>query len=291
MKKFLFHFIKSILLFLILAELLVRILGFAGHTVPNTYIDGEYRLKPNATGIWTKGTSAEIKSRYNINNQGFNSNINYSFEDTSKIYIALIGDSYIEGFHSSVDLSIGRRVEKYLPEHRIEVHEYGISGWNAWNYLKIAKEICDKYQIVYILITDKDLTGGIPSNAKIAGKPSTIRKIYNLSHFLRYMNINRGITRSLQRLGPKRMVPPTKSRKDHIPEYSLLSLYPKNCIFLYEKDKFSYHNEKVSTIEINHLLKPTNFGKQDSHWNDKGRQNCARTIAKSIQEFLYSGLN
>ena len=288
MKKFLFHFIKSILLFLIFAELLVRILGFAGHTVPNAYIDGEYRLKPNATGIWTKGTSAEIKSRYNINNQGFNSNINYSFEDTSKIYVALIGDSYIEGFHSSVDLSIGRRVEKYLPEHRIEIHEYGISGWNAWNYLEIANEIYDNYQYIYILTTDKDLTGGIPSKAKITGEPTTLRKIYNISHFLRYMNINRGITRSLQGLGPKRIVQTTKSHGDDTPEYSLLSSFPENCIFLYEKDKFSYDKAKVPTIEINHLLKPTNFGKQDGHWNDNGRQNCARTIANSIQGFLHS---
>jgi len=286
MKTFILRLTMSLVFMLLLAELIVRVLGYAGHTVANSYLDGEYRLEPLAKGIWIKGTSAEIKSRYEVNRHGFNSIIDYSFNDTSKYKVALIGDSYIEGFHSSVDSSIGRRIEKHLLDNSIEVHEYGISGWNAWNYLEIANEINDNYQILYILITDKDLIAGKPSKATITGEPSTSRQIYNRSHFLRYMNINRGIIKSLKEIGPKRKVSTINSIVDS-PDHTLLSLFPDNCIFVFEENKFLNVNKEITSIEINHILKPINFGKQDSHWNDNGRENCALTIANSIKELLH----
>ena len=285
MKKFLSHTVTSFLLMLILAEVLLRALGFAGSALPKTYIDGEFRLKPNTTGTWIKGTSAEIKSRYQINNQGFNSIIDYSCEDTSKIYVALIGASYIEGLHTSVDSSIGRRIEEYMPEYGLEVHEYGISGWNAWNFLEVANDIQDKYRVIYIRILDKSLLGGAPTRHRVT-PTSLLRRIYKASHFLRYIRINRGLIRSVENMGPKKIQ--SRLDKKKIPEYSLLSKFPDNCIFLYEDDRFDKNcvNKYTSILSIEHVLLPKDFGKQDSHWNNNGRENCARTIVKSLSEMI-----
>lgn len=284
MKKFVRQLLIYSLLFFLLAEVAVRIFGFAGHTVPNTYIDGEYRLKPGSKGTWVKGTSGEIKSQYAINKEGFNSVIDYSTNDTTKNYIAIIGDSYIEGLHSNVDSSIGRKIEGLLPNHQLEIHEYGISGWNAWNYLEITNLIHDNYDLIYVLITDKDLIGGIPSKANITSE-SIFRVIYNSSHFIRYLNINRGMLKSLQNIGPKSIIK-SVDNTEKIPEYNLLYLFPKNCIFLYELDKFKFPNEDIYSISIVHKIRPINFGKQDTHWNDNGRLNCANTIAKSIEKIF-----
>ena len=283
----------SFLLLLVIAELLLCVLGYAGHTVPNTYINGEYRLEPTASGTWIKGTNAEIKSRYQINNQGFNSTINYSFKDTSKIYIALIGDSYVEGLHSDVDSSIGRRIERHLPEHEIEIHEYGISGWNAWNYLKVANDLHDNYRLMYILVSEKDLFGGTPSKMQATRKHTMLRRSYNASNFLRYMNINRGIKQSLYDLGPKSIEFQNKTQEaKKLPEYSLLTKFPENCIFLFEEGDFHYQGVRdITTLKIIHTQTPINYGLQDSHWNNLGRENCARTAANSIKDFLMAKNN
>lgn len=272
-----------------LVELVIRISGFAGHTIPNTYINGEYRLEPGSKGTWVKGTSGEIKSLYQINKQGFNSIIDYSFNDTTKNYIAIIGDSYIEGLHTSIEYSIGRRIENKLNSNHIEIHEYGISGWNVYNFKELARSHYKKYDLIYILLAETDLMGGVPSKAKITGQPDILRKIYNSSHFLRYMNINRGVINSIKHLynqQTKQQDGPTGYHE--YPNYEVINQFPENCIFVYEEGKLNTgESAHTEFLQIEHDLKPIDFGIQDKHWNDNGRENCANTIMKHIEKKLF----
>ncbi|MCX5687423.1 MAG: hypothetical protein NTV71_02080 [Candidatus Omnitrophica bacterium] len=62
------------------------------------YIRGMYDK-----GVYRKG---EIKARYNINKEGWNSNKEYVERKSSKIRIAVIGDSYVEGLTVDADKSL-----------------------------------------------------------------------------------------------------------------------------------------------------------------------------------------
>ena len=211
------------------------------------------------------------------------------FNDTTKNYIAIIGDSYIEGLHTSIESSIGRRIEKKLNKNNIEVHEYGISGWNVYNYLELAKSLQDKYHSIYILLAETDLMGGVPSRAKVTGTPNLPRKIYNRSHILRYLNINRGVFKRIKLIYHK----PTKeqdihSSYDQYADYQIISKFPDNCIFLYEENKLHPQKDiKTKFIQIEHNLVPVDYGLQDRHWNNNGRENCANTITKNIRRRLF----
>ena len=275
-KKLFFTF----LLLVVFLEILIRLFGLATPVIPGEIIKGNYRLKPNQHGKWVKGPLKEINSFYSINSLGFNSVINYDL-DSTKIKIALIGDSFIEGLHSNVNNSIGRRLE-LLVNKRISVHEYGISGWNAHNYIEIARKIKRNYKFIFVLISDTDLIHHSKNNPKINQR--TIRHfVFDNCHLLRYILINRNFMRFIHE------DPSLKNAKNVVikPNYSLLNSFPENVIFVFENSNFHGVSNQHEYLRIAHNLTPFNFGSIDTHWNDNGRENCAKTISL----FLDSNLN
>ena len=143
----------------------------------------------------------DIVSNYKINSQGFNSLRDYNVLDDNKISIAIIGDSYIQGMHVNVENSIGRLIEQES-DNMFEVHEYGINGMNIVDYQLVFNQfVKDRYDYTFILVTDKDIIKKNPSamsKGHELDNNSTIRKIYDKLSFIRYLNINHGLSEKLK---------------------------------------------------------------------------------------------
>ena len=280
MKKFIFFLLKFAFLVLVSLELVIRGAGLASHTFETEIIDNEFRLKSNSSGIQVKGTYKEIQAHYSINSQGFNSLYDYQ-NPSNPGKIAIVGDSYIQGTHVDVEYSIGRTIESEGNFKPGVIHEYGISGWNVYNYLNVAKRIHNRYELIYILITDKDLNSMKPSSPKVKSK-TVLRKLYDSSHLLRYLNINRGLSKSIKSNRQK------KSNENDLKlirrNSSILSLFPSNVCFVYETPKFTPPDIERTFIQIDHIKSPINWGKLESHWNENGRWNCANAILNHLKK-------
>jgi len=282
MKKFLSTTFLAVITVLIFLELIIRATGITGSALPFTSLDGEYKLMPGEQGIWVNGPLGNIRSRFQINNQGYNSTILDYENDPVEFKIALIGDSYIQGLHVNVEESIGRLIEDIYTHKTISVHEFGISSWNAYNFLQIAKEIEKKYDYIFVLVTDEDLSETQKSNPKPTNSYWS-SYLHKEIRTLRYLNINRGLMKRLKRIGPRKRKINSK-KKTPIPNYDLLQEFPKNTVFLYEEKKLNSLTDNGIFLKINHIKKPIDFGYVDGHWNSKGRNNCASTIVNFLNK-------
>ncbi|WP_299779269.1 hypothetical protein [uncultured Formosa sp.] len=291
MKKFIIYIILAFSLYIILLEVTTRVFDLSEQTVPEANLNNNMLLKPNTEGVWVKGGMREIASHYKINNQGFNSLKDYTVLDSNKINIAIIGDSFIEGFHTDVENSIGRLIEADTRDE-IEVHEYGKSGGNIVDFSLIFKQwIKNRYDYTFILISDRDLDAYdaffMEKGNKIP-KNSIIRKIYNHLSSIRYININHGLHIKLKEIFSCYRCS-KNNQNTNITQYvnsTALQEFDKSCVFIYEKDKLSPDiiatSIKLPCLEIIHQNKPHTYG-FDSHWNLNGRKNCAWVIEHYIK--------
>lgn len=276
MKKFISTSILAAITGLVLLELVIRASGITSNALPFTSIDGQYKLMPGEHGTWVKGPLGNIRSTFQINKQGYNSTIPDYENDSIEFKIALIGDSYIQGLHVNAEESIGRVIEDIYTYKNISVHEYGISNWNAHNFLQIANEINKDYDFIFVLITDEDLAETQKSNPKPM-KPSWSSTLHDTFKTLRYLNINRGLKKRIKNLGPRK-IDIDSDNKTLIPNYDLIKGFPKNTVFLYEHLKLGSLPEEGIFLKIDHVKKPIDFGLVDAHWNSNGRYNCASTV-------------
>ncbi|MBI1224017.1 MAG: hypothetical protein GC192_02155 [Bacteroidetes bacterium] len=298
MKKFILYILVVLLSTSISLELILKVFHLSGHTVPTAIIENDKLLKPGTENIWVRGGLGEIRSHYKINDQGWNSILDYSDIDSNKIYVAIIGDSYIQGFQSNVEESIGRQLELQM-NNKVTVHEYGRDGANINDYVQVyEKYIRGKYGYAFMLITDKDLIANKPSfmGVKKPLNESFIRKLYNNIALIRYLNINHGLGLKLTELfsgfPTVSSQIESKAKNEKLTQNSqgkinqdALSRLNSDIIILYEKGKL---NEKFisstanPTVEVKHILTPKDCG-FDSHWNVNGRKNCAKAIKDYIE--------
>ena len=303
MKTFFKYIAIWSLLVILLLELTIRVFDLAAKTNPTQNVDGNYLFAPGKSGFWVRGGLGELTNYYEINKQGYNSIIDYDLVDPENLNIALIGDSYIQGFQTDVRQSIGRQLEDILGDNTV-VHEYGRAGSTIVDYtLTYQQYIKNKdYDFVFILATDKDVVLSKASNIGRGNrkpKKTLSRKIYDNFHTLRYLNINHGLGLSFNRLinkGPEsidRIHRDSASKRELSEEEylknvntSALDSLPSSIVFLYEYDKLSSYfidNFDFNFVEINHIKQPKDHG-FDGHWNKNGRYNCAMAMAKYIKE-------
>jgi hypothetical protein len=289
MKQFLTKIAIILLLSVLILEVMVRALGLGGITIPEENINNNVLFLRNFSGTWTKGGFSEIKSTFHINNQGWNSIVDFDSLKEEDYNIAIIGDSYIEGFHENIETSIGRRLEKFAGDSLV-AHEYGHSGGNINDYILVYKEIENKpYDKIIVLLTNSDL---LESKAKFMGRGkdavqlSTLRKVYNEIAFLRYLNINQGLIANFGKI---------LETADHSPRQTAVTeperinfdffVFDKSkVVFIYESNKFNpavLISQGYNCKEIKHELSPYTFG-FDNHWNTDGRINCAKSIYEAI---------
>ncbi len=274
-------------------EIATRLLNLSGHAVPAKLITEDNLYVPGTDSVWIKGGLGEIQSHYSINQQGFNSLIEYHVPGMEKLSIAIIGDSYIEGFHISVENSIGRLLESRLKDEAI-VHEYGKSSGNIVDFgLIYQKHIKGNYDYCFVLISQQDLKQtkpGFMTRGDLIKPLNLQRRIYNQLSSVRYLNINHKLRLKIEQVfneklsfGQTDKLDSDSNDVDQI-NTDAISMFDSSVVFLYEEDRLSHEIVNQlgrETIRINHDHLPKDFG-FDHHWNLNGRINCAETILQYV---------
>lgn len=145
----------------LLLELTFRFIIPAGE-MPKFFYDEEdqiLKLDPHQrrTGLYTMGNMAQQRSRWRVNNLGWNSNIDYN-NHHDKPLIAIIGDSYIEGFQVNPENNIANKLREML-KNKYEVYSFGISGASLSQYLQMNRYVNKHFHpdIIVINVVHNDL--------------------------------------------------------------------------------------------------------------------------------------
>jgi hypothetical protein len=146
------------ILILLLLEGLVRLFHLQNE-VPRRFVDdkGVEMWVPNQTGYSITGNRKQNVGQYHINDFGFNS-VHQKYPPKADAFeIALVGDSFIEGFHEDYTNSLGQQIEKSLP--KTTVLEFGYGGYDLADELHLIhayKDLFDKidYTFIYLRFTD-----------------------------------------------------------------------------------------------------------------------------------------
>lgn len=124
---------------LLLAELVFRFLIPAAELPKSRFDRGVMKFDVHGprSGVFSVGSFAEGRGRWRINNDGWNSAIDYS-RDSRRPLIAIIGDSFVEAVHVDADKNFGALVRRDL-EGAAEVYTLGASGTPLSGYLALAR--------------------------------------------------------------------------------------------------------------------------------------------------------
>lgn len=311
MQGFFRHIFTTVLLFALLFEGTLRITGIAGHKIPAANIDGNFLLQPGAEGVWIAGAKGEIQAKYSINPQGYNSIRNFeqdlANDFNGKVSIALLGNSYIEGYHNDVEESIGRLLESYTNDS-VVVHQYGRMSANIADYaLLYQQHIRGKYDYVYVLAMNQTVTQTTPrymDQGQIKFNTEEQEKCYDRIHLVRYFRYNLKLVVKYKKEWEKRMTrfnnkwkrssihsqnPLKKTKTGKKPpkrkiHREAIETFGEETFFLFEKQRMRYSNHpllKDRCVEIFPVLLPDDFG-FDGHWNMNGQKNCARAMKNHL---------
>ena len=141
-KKLLTLTLPTLVLLFVAGELIFRFVLPAAEspTVAFDAADGilKYDVTGRRSGIYTIGPFVEAKARWRINNDGWNSEIDYTSAHGAVPRIAIIGDSYVEAMQVDVDKSFGALLRRAFAG-RAEVYTIGIAGAPLSEYLQLAR--------------------------------------------------------------------------------------------------------------------------------------------------------
>jgi len=294
MRGFFTQILGSACIFAFLLEVILRLTGIAASEPPSANIDGDFLLQPHAKGDWVRGGFGEIKSYYHINNQGYNSMVDYDDAiDSSSLKIALLGDSFIQGMHVDIHQSIGRLAEQ-LSDLPMIVHEFGRAGGNIEDYKRICKEdVNGNYDFVFIWVSEDDFIHLEPyfKGAGYKAQPETmVYKIFRSIHILRYIFKNQGLLNLLNNRYYETASIATEDSLSTIIKPDVLNSFSSDVFFIYDEamlnlDFFELPNNRF--VKLEHKRRPYNFG-FDGHWNLNGRKNCADAIVSKLSELRKS---
>lgn len=314
MKKLIFKTGLYVVMILIALEVIVRIF-YLSKDYPARFVD-EFNVEkwvPNQEGYSVTGNRRQNFSKFYINKSGFNSYREF-VPSKDKVELALVGDSFIEGFHQNYYNSIGKKIENRI--QGIEVYEYGYAGYDLADELHLIhayKNTFDKIDYVVLgLKFENDLTRAeyrvVTDRMQLE---SPLYKTFRKSKLLVYsQNIGvldplRGLAGKLVALGTTKNLPINDSLDKDIVD--LNSIYLSNFESLIEKydfdtNRFVFLIDSGNTpsifmdhldcngyqyIDIHHALsaskKPTTLI-YDKHWNNHGREIIAKLIVDYIKQ-------
>lgn len=313
MKKFLIKTVVYIFLILIALELIVRALHLYTEDPPR-FIDeyGVEKRVPGHTGYAVTGNRNQNFSEFHINSAGFNSF--REFEPTQdKFEIALIGDSFIEGFHQDYYDSTGKKIERALND-TVEVYEYGYAGYDLANQMHLVNAYKDQFELIDEIIIylnyQSDLERGVyePNTQRIAMLKSTVFRIRDNIKLLAYGS-KIGIVDPLKKLvtgqafqeensggyETNEIVVPQHKDQEYLDNFkNLVKLYGfdkcKTTILLDSRKTSESFLEYCKQNDIKYLDFAQAFEKTkkpvtliyDHHWNNHGRDLIAQVISDYI---------
>tara|TARA_R110000868_G_scaffold277902_1_gene537683 strand:- start:422 stop:1351 length:930 start_codon:yes stop_codon:yes gene_type:complete len=304
MKKLLLKLAVYIVAIVISLELIVRVCHLYTED-PARYIDslGVEKRVPNQSGYAVTGNRNQNFSKFRINKSGFNSFREFNPSLTKK-EIALVGDSFIEGFHQDYDKSTGKKIEINL-NNTFEVYEYGYAGYDLANELHLINAYSEKFDLIdYIIVylnypTDLQRGTYIPDSNRISLLSSPLFKIRDQIKILSYCS-SIGILEPFKELAINKENEVVENLENDKTAYlenfkNLLDSYPidkQKTFFLI--DSRITNNDFLKFCDSNGY-QYIDYGKSfklekkpttliyDQHWNDLGRTIIADVIAKRLQ--------
>ncbi|MGS0527560.1 hypothetical protein ACU8V7_22660 [Zobellia nedashkovskayae] len=160
---------------------------------------------PDHDGYAVTGNRNQNYSKFHINKAGFNSFREFT-PSADKYEMALVGDSFIEGFHQDFSNSIGKQIENQT--EGVEVYEYGYAGYDFANQMHLVhayeKDFQFIDQIVLYLNYENDLGRAVyePNKDRIKMLSSTLFKIRDNIKLLAYGS-KIGIVEPLKKLAQR----------------------------------------------------------------------------------------
>src|SRR5690606_4453526 len=297
-------------LILIALEVLVRVFHLY-NDMPERYVDSKNINKwiPGQTGYAVYGNRVQNMAEYHINESGYNSY--REFKPTEeKFELALIGDSYIEGFHQHYYSSIGKRIEDEFPG--IEVYEYGHSANDMADQLYLVymnPEHFDKIdKIIFYIKFENDLNRGEYKHTSHQPRFMSLRKSKLLEYAINIglMDPVRDLLGDLRRMGqaedPKNessQVDETAFETTRIKNFdSLVARYgfdrEKSAILLDSRITPKSFIEHLMALDIDIIDFASTFEESggsrrttliyDQHWNNFGRKLISELISQYINE-------
>ena len=316
MKKFILKSIIYGFLILLLVEVFVR--AFHLYTEdPPRYIDayGVEKRVPHHEGYAVTGNRNQNFSKFHINASGFNSHREFNPSEHT-FEVALIGDSFIEGFHQDFYNSIGKKIEAQLPQ--IHVYQYGYAGYDLANQMHLVHAYEEQFmaidEIIYYLNYESDLDRGVyePNYDRINMLRSTPFKIRDQIKILAYGS-KIGVLEPLKRLVSGQAfenknegyetnkVTPYSIKEQRLKDLQRLENF-KSLMRLYGFDKtkttflldsrttsdsfLAYcQQENIAYIDFAPAFKASKTSTNliyDWHWNNHGRELIAKVISNYI---------
>lgn len=314
MKKLLLKLLIYTLVILFILEALVRVFHLYPEDSPR-FIDelGVEKRVPGFEGFAVTGNRRMNFSEYKINEKGFNSY--REFEPSYKTKeIAIVGDSYIQGFHQDYHKSIGAKIEDELSE--FEVYEYGYAGYDLADQLHLLhayKDDFDKIDFIFIYMKyEMDLKRGVyePNQTRINLLQSPLFKVRDRIKLLSYtshiglLDVVKDFLVRTKR-GPDQKEPLTeKDRIAYLTNFrELIETYPvdksKTVLLLDESktdaDFLKYcSNQGISILDFGEPFSKSDKSTTliyDQHWNDHGRKMIADVILTFVTSRTSSEFN
>ncbi|WP_142786008.1 hypothetical protein [Changchengzhania lutea] len=313
-KLFVKGFVYFILILCIL-EVYVRVFHLT-KDYPTRYVD-EYNVEkwvPNQEGISVTGNRRQNFSKYYINNSGYNSYREF-VPAADKVEIALVGDSFIEGFHQHYYNSIGKKIENRLKG--VEVYEYGYAGYDLADQLHLINKYQSQFDLIDHVILgfkfENDLTRGeysiMPERMKLE-QPlyRNLRKIKLLVYLqsIGALDAPRDLVGKLvsllkrkDRSKENRVV--DKEEKNELEQLYLLNFESLINTYGFDKKRFKFLLNSKNTpqsflkyldkngynyidySEIDESTRPTTLI-YDMHWNNRGRSIIADIIVDNFKK-------
>lgn len=173
-RKLLLITLPSLLVCFLFAELVFRFVIPAAE-LPNAEFERglmRFDLEGSRGGLFTVGPFAEGRGRWRVNNDGWNSAIDYS-RNPRRPLIAVIGDSFVEAFHVDADRNFAALVRQRL-QGKGEVYSFGFSGTPLSGYLELARYARREFRadVLVINVVHNDFAESVRS---IEAKPSFLQ--------------------------------------------------------------------------------------------------------------------
>lgn len=317
MKKLFLKCFVYVILIVLALEVYVRIFHLT-KDYPSRYIDeyGVEKWMPNQSGYSVTGNRRQNFSEYNINNSGFNSYREYN-PTRDKTEIALVGDSFIEGFHQNYNNSIGKKIENIIKD--IDVYEFGYAGYDFADQLHLVYSYQEKFKlidhVVFGLKFENDLTRPeyniVQDRVRLESSLyKNLRKVKILvyiqnigivdpikqapSKFISFFKGNKNQKKVVTR--KEELLKEEVEHKEYLKNFkSLIDIYG------YDKSRFTLLIDKEKTPQVfleylgNNNFRYIDFSKDmkasknptnliyDKHWNNNGRKIIASLIADYIK--------
>lgn len=317
MKKLIVRLCIYGLLMLLSLELLVRAFHLT-KDYPLRIVDAQEveKWQPHQTGYSVTGNRRQNFSEFHINSAGFNSSRDYKPSKTH-FEIALVGDSFIEGFHQPYYNSIGKKIEAHF--NNIPVYEYGYAGYDFADEVHLVDAYKDTFEAIDCVILNLTFKDDLERDtySVLTDRMRFETPFYRRLRQFKLLNYakNIGALNPIKAL-PGKLINTVKGRfksdkqapQKAVSSVDSLAIYQKrldNFIALtttYNYNKAKYillldasktpdvflnylHTHNYKYIDYSQLLAQSKTKTNlvyDMHWNDHGRT----LVAKAIADYL-----